>query len=205
MDKFSKLEIKIVDFINKEFEGTFPTKQSVLRFLKTTLGFTNEESQQWYALWYLNKNTKSAVKVGGDKYRIPWETIEEVNRGNALYKFVERLKEKDGDEDEVLEVYYPSEEHNKLVKTLLGDDFHYCDSSGYPKTPCVNFERDGLEIAGDSNDFEQFISGVGDQAWRIGDDGSGQEDYDNEEFNYVMYNDTTLEIVNSIFFVFIKI
>ena len=34
------------------------------------------------------------------------ETIENVNRGDTLYKFVERLKEKDGDEDEVLEVYY---------------------------------------------------------------------------------------------------
>ena len=49
--------------------------------------------------------------------------LRNVNRGDALYKFVERLKEKDGDEDEVLEVYYPSDEHNKLVKTLLGDDF----------------------------------------------------------------------------------
>lgn len=203
MDTLSKLEIKILDFINKEFVGTYPPKAKVIQWIKSTLGFTNEEAQQWYALWFLNKDTKSAVKVGnnefGDnKYRIPWETIENVNRGDALYKFVERLKEKDGDEDEVLEVYYPSDEHNKLVKTLLGDDFYYCDSSGYVKTPCVNFERDGLEIAGDSGDFEQFISGVGDQAWRIGDDGSGQEDYDTEEFNYVMYNDKTLDIVKRI-------
>lgn len=198
MNKFTPYEIKIIDFVNKEFSGTYPSKQSVIRWIKDTLGYTNEEAQHVFALWFLNKDTKSAVKVGGDKYRIPWETIEEVNREDALYKFVERLKEKDGDEDEVLEVYYPSEEHNKLVKTLLGDDFYYCDSSGYGKTPCVNFERDGLEIAGDGGDFEQFISGVGDQAWRIGDDGSGQEDYDNEEFNYVMYNDKTLEIVKKI-------
>jgi len=203
MDKFSKLEIKIIDFINKEFVGTYPSKAKVIKWLKTTLAFTNEEAKQWYALWVLNKDTKSAVKVGNDefgdnKYRIPWETIENVNRGDALYKFVERLKEKDGDEDEVLEVYYPSDEHNKLVKTLLGDNFYYCNSNGYPKTPCVNFERDGLEIAGDSDDFEQFISGVGEQAWRIGDDGAGSEDYDHEEFNYVMYNDKTLDIIKKI-------
>ena len=203
MDTLSKLEIKILDFINKEFVGTYPRKAKVIQWIKSTLGFTNEEAQQWYALWFLNKDTKSAVKVGnnefGDnKYRIPWETIENVNRGDALYKFVERLKEKDGDEDEVLEVYYPSDEHNKLVKTLLGNDFYYCDRNGYVKTPCIYFDRDGLEIAGDSNDFEQFISGVGDQAWRIGDDGSGQEDYDTEEFNYVMYNDKTLDIVKRI-------
>ena len=198
MDKFSKLEIKIIDFINKEFVGTYPSKAKVLQWLKTTLGFTNEEAQQWYALWFLNKDTKSYVDIGNDKFRIPWETIENVNRGDALYKFVERLKEKDGDEDEVLEVYYPSDEHNKLVKTLLGDNFYYCDSSGYVKTPCVNFERDGLEIAGDGGDFEQFISGVGDQSWRIGDDGANNEDYDNEEFNYVMYNDKTLDIVKKI-------
>ena len=198
MDTLSKLEIKILDFINKEFVGTYPTKAKVIQWIKSTLGFTNEEAQQWYALWFLNKDTKSYVDIGNDKFRIPWETIENVNRGDALYKFVERLKEKDGDEDEVLEVYYPSDEHNKLVKTLLGDDFYYCDSSGYVKTPCVNFERDGLEIAGDSGDFEQFISGVGDQAWRIGDDGSGAEDYDTEEFNYVMYNDKTLDIVKKI-------
>ena len=198
MDKFSKVEVKIIDFINKEFEGTYPTKPKVIHWIKKTLGFTNEEAQQWFALWFLNKNTKSAVKVGDDKYRIPWETIENVNRGDVLYKFVERLKEKDGDEDEVLEVYYSSDEHNNLVKTLLGDDFHYCNPNGYIKTPCLNFERDGLEIAGDSNDFEQFISGVGDQSWRIGDDGGSNEDYDNEEFNYVMYNDKTLEIVKKI-------
>ena len=198
MDKFSKLEIKIIDFINKEFVGTYPSKAKVLQWLKTTLGFTNEEAQQWYALWFLNKDTKSYVDIGNDKFRIPWETIENVNRGDALYKFVERLKEKDGDEDEVLEVYYPSDEHNKLVKTLLGDNFYYCDSSGYVKTPCVNFERDGLEIAGDGGDFEQFISGVGDQSWRIGDDGVNNEDYDNEEFNYVMYNDKTLDIIKKI-------
>ena len=198
MDKFSKLEIKIIDFINKEFVGTYPSKSKVLRWIKTTLGFTNEESQQWYALWVLNKDTKSYVDIGNDKFRIPWETIENVNRGDALYKFVERLKEKDGDEDEVLEVYYPSDEHNKLIKTLLGANFHYCDSSGYVKTPCVNFERDGLEIAGDGGDFEQFISGVGDQSWRIGDDGASNEDYDNEEFNYVMYNDKTLDIIKKI-------
>ena len=198
MDKFSKVEVKIIDFINKEFEGTYPTKPFVISWIKKTLGFTNEEAQQWFALWFLNKDTKSYVDIGNDKFRIPWETIENVNRGDTLYKFVERLKEKDGDEDEVLEVYYPSDEHNKLVKTLLGDDFHYCDSSGYVKTPCVNFERDGLEIAGGSDDFEQFISGVGDQSWRIGDDGGSNEDYDNEEFNYVMYNDKTLDIVKKI-------
>lgn len=198
MDKFSKVEVKIINFINKEFEGTYPTKPKVIQWIKKTLGFTNEEAQQWFALWFLNKNTKSYVDIGNDKFRIPWETIENVNRGDALYKFVERLKEKDGDEDEVLEVYYPSDEHNNLLKTLLGDDFHYCDSSGYVKTPCVNFERDGLEIAGGSDDFEQFISGVGDQSWRIGDDGGSNEDYDNDEFNYVMYNDKTLDIVKKI-------
>ena len=197
MDKFSKVEVKIIDFINKEFEGTYPTKSSVIKWIINTLGFSNEEAQQWFALWFLNKNTKSYVDIGNDKFRIPWETIENVNRGDALYKFVERLKEKDGDEDEVLEVYYPSDEHNKLVKTLLGGDFYYCD--GYrSNSPCIAFEPDGLEIAGDSNDFEQFISGVGEQSWRIGDDGSGSEDYDNEEFNYVMYNDETLDIVKKI-------
>ena len=105
MDKFSKVEVKILDFINKEFTGVYPTKAKVIHWIKNTLGFTNEEAQQWYALWFLNKSTKSMVNVGNDKWRIPWETIEEVNRGDALYKFVERLKEKDGDEDEVLEVY----------------------------------------------------------------------------------------------------
>ena len=198
MSKFTPYEIKIIDFVNKKFSGSYPTKSSVIHWIKKTLGFTNEEAKHVFALWFLNKDTKSAVKFGDNKYRIPWETIEEVNRGDALYKFVERLKEKDGDEDEVLEVYYPSDEHNKLVKTLLGDDFYYCNSSGYPKTPCVNFERDGLEIAGDSDDFEQFISGVGDQAWRIGDDGASNEDYDSEEFDYVMYNDKTVEILKKI-------
>ena len=198
MDKLSKSEVKILDFINKEFEGIYPTKSSVIKWIKNTLGFTNEEAQQWFALWFLNKDTKSYVDIGNDKFRIPWETIENVNRGDALYKFIERLKEKDGDEDEVLEVYYPSDEHNELVKTLLGDDFSYCNPNGYIKTPCVHFEKDGLEIAGDSNDFEQFISGVGDQSWRIGDDGGSNEDYDNEEFNYVMHNDKTLEILKKI-------
>jgi len=198
MSKFTPYEIKIIDFVNKEFSGTYPTKASVIKWIRNTLGYTNEEAQQVFALWFLNKDTKPYVDIGNDKFRIPWETIENVNRGDTLYKFVERLKEKDGDEDEVLEVYYPSDEHNKLVKTLLGDDFHYCDSSGYVKTPCVHFDRDGLEIAGDGGDFEQFISGVGDQAWRIGDDGGSNEDYDNEEFNYVMYNDKTLDIVKKI-------
>jgi hypothetical protein len=198
MSKFTPYEIKIIDFVNKAFSGTYPTKQSVINWIKNTLGYTNEEAQQVFALWFLNKDTKPYVDIGNDKFRIPWETIENVNRGDTLYKFVERLKEKDGDEDEVLEVYYPSDEHNKLVKTLLGDDFHYCDSSGYVKTPCVHFDRDGLEIAGDGGDFEQFISGVGDQSWRIGDDGGSNEDYDNEEFNYVMYNDKTLDIVKKI-------
>ena len=199
MNKFTPYEIKIIDFVNKKFSGTYPTKQSVIRWIKNTLGYTNEEAQHVFALWFLNKDTKSAVKVGdnefGDnKYRIPWETIENVNRGDTLYKFVERLKEKDGDEDEVLEVYYPSDEYNKLVKTLLGDNFYYCERNSY-KLPCVAFEPDGLEIAGDSGDFEQFISGVGDQSWRIDDDGSNSEDYDSEEFDYVMYNDKTLEIL----------
>tara|TARA_B100001769_G_C22112498_1_gene602355 strand:+ start:7406 stop:9271 length:1866 start_codon:yes stop_codon:yes gene_type:complete len=198
MSKFTPYEIKIIDFVNKEFSGIYPTKQSVIKWIKNTLGYTNEEAQQVFALWFLNKDTKSYVDIGNDKFRIPWETIEYVNRGDTLYKFVERLKEKDGDEDEVLEVYYPSDEHNKLVKTLLGDDFHYCNPNGYIKTPCVHFDRDGLEIAGSSEDFEQFISGVGDQAWRIGDDGGSNEDYDNEEFNYVMYNDKTLDIVKKI-------
>ena len=53
-------------------------------------------------------------------------------------------------------------------------------------------------ILWDGGDFEQFISGVGDQSWRIGDDGGSNEDYDNEEFNYVMYNDKTLDIVKKI-------
>ena len=197
MNKFTPYEIKIIDFVNKKFSGTYPTKKSVIRWIKNTLGFTNEESQQVYALWFLNKDTKSYVSIGKD-FRMPWETIENVNRGDTLYKFVERLKEKDGDEDEVLEVYYPSEEHNKLVKTLLGGDFYYCDPNGYVKTPCVHFDENGLVIAGGSDDFEQFISGVGDQSWRIGDDGGSNEDYDNEEFNYVMYNDKTLDIVKKI-------
>ena len=50
MDKFSKLEVKILDFINKEFVGTYPRKQKVIQWLKKTLGFTNEEAQQWYVV-----------------------------------------------------------------------------------------------------------------------------------------------------------
>ena len=39
MDKFSKVEVKIIDFINKEFVGTYPTKPKVIQWIKKTLGF----------------------------------------------------------------------------------------------------------------------------------------------------------------------
>ena len=195
MNKFTKAEVKILDIIDKEFGGSYTRKEKIQHWLRNTLGFTSDEAKQWYALWFLNKKTKDYVGIGSDKFRIPWETIEEVNRPDALYKFVERLKQYGGDEDKVLEDYYPSEEHNELVKTLLGDEFYYCSYGYNSKTPCVEFKEDGLEIAGDRTEFEDFLSGVGDQAWRINDDGSSNEDHSTEEFDYVMYNDETLEIL----------
>lgn len=194
MNKFSKSEVKTLDYITKHLGAGNVDKRVMLKWLRDTLGFDTEESIKFYKLWFLNKSKKAAINTGESKWRVPWETIEEVNRGDELVKFIKRVEENDGDVDEVLEVYYPNEEDNNLLSTLMGPDFKYCTNYGR-SLPCIEFEEDGLEIAGDSHSFESFISGVGDQAWRINDDGEHSEDYDTEEFNYAMYDDKTLEIL----------
>ena len=184
MDKLSKSEIKILKILDKHV-GIPSSKEETLKFLMDTLAFSHHEALDYYKLWYLNKEDI-----------IPYEEMEDIERGDTfLTNILDRIiKSENSPYEEVDKIH---DENEKDYLKLLGP-WWYRNCNRYSgNLPCIDWEDDGIVLNLDDLQWEQYFSGLGeDEAWRYKAATSyyqeNQEDFEDEEFDYAIYNDETI-------------
>jgi len=184
MEKLSKSEIKILKILDKHV-GIPSHKEETIKFLKDTLAFSPHQSLDFYKLWYLNQEDI-----------IPYEEMEDIDRGATfLTRMLDRIaKSEDSPSEEVDKIY---DENQKDYLKLLGPWWYRSCGRYSGKIPCIEWEDDGIVLNLDNLQWEQYFSWLGeDEAWRyknaVSYYGSDNEELDDSEFDYAIYNDETI-------------
>ena len=184
MDKLSKSEIKILKILDHHV-GIPSDKDETIKFLMDTLAFNHHQALDYYKLWYLNKEDI-----------IPYEEMEDIDRGTTfLTNILDRIIKSENSPNEEIDKIH--DENQKDYLKLIGP-WWYLNCGRYSgKLPCIDWEDDGIVLNLDDLQWEQYFSGLGeDEAWRYKAATShyqeNQEDYEEEEFHYAIYNDETI-------------
>ena len=184
MDKLSRSEIKILKILDHHV-GIPSDKDETIKFLMDTLAFSHHEALDYYKLWYLNKEDI-----------IPYEEMEDIDRGATfLTNILDRIiKSENSPYEEIDKI---QDENQKDYLKLMGP-WWYLNCNRYSgKLPCIEWEDDGIVLNLDDLQWEEYFSGLGeDEAWRYKAATSyyqeNQEDFEDEEFDYAIYNDETI-------------
>ena len=184
MDKLSRSEIKILKILDHHV-GIPSDKDETIKFLMDTLAFSHHEALDYYKLWYLNKEDV-----------IPYEEMEDIDRGATfLTNILDRIiKSENSPYEEIDKIH---DENQKDYLKLIGP-WWYLNCGRYSgKLPCLDWEDDCIVLNLDDLQWEQYFSGLNeDEAWRykaaISYYQENQEDYEDEEFHYAIYNDETI-------------
>jgi len=183
MDKLSKSEIKILTLLDNHV-GDLSNKDATLNFLTGTLAFSIGEARQFYKLWYLNQEDE-----------IPYKKMTNIIRDHSFVtQLLERISKADNAYEEVDKIY---DENQKDYLKLLGPWWYSSCARYSSKIPCIEWEDDGIILNLDSFQWEEYFSGLGeDEVWRYKNATSyyndDNEEFDNEEFEYAMYDDETI-------------
>jgi len=184
MNKLSKSEIKILKILDRHV-GIPSDKDETIKFLMDTLAFTRHQALDYYKLWYLNKEDI-----------IPYEEMEDIDRGATfLINILGRImNSEDSPSEEVDKIH--DEDKNDYLK-LMGPWWYRSCGRYTGRLPCIEWEDDGIVLNLDSQQWEEYFSGLGeDGVWRYNTATShyqeNQEDYEDEEFHYAIYNDETI-------------
>ena len=181
----NKKEIRVLKLIDANVRGNH--KANVTSYLRNQLGLPNDIANKIYALWVLN------FRKDG-KY----EEIEEVNRDTQpILNFLKKIQQDEMDEDDIPERFFG---RMNFCKGSYGG--YYSRSSW--NTPCVSIDSDNVtfRLGHDFGEYREITGLYSDDAWMYSEAHSNYSDYydeyDSEEFNYVNFNDETLELVKKI-------
>ena len=184
MEKLSKSEIKILKILDRHV-GIPSDKDETIKFLMGTLAFSPHQSLDFYKLWYLNQEDI-----------IPYEEMEDIDRGTTfLTRMIDRIaKSEDSPSEEVDKIY---DENQKDYLKLLGPWWYRSCGRYSGKIPCIEWEDDGIVLNLDNLQWEQYFSGLDeDEVWRyknaISYYSDDNEEFDDSEFDYAIYNDEVL-------------
>jgi hypothetical protein len=184
MDKLSKSEIKILKILDSHV-GIPSDKVETLKFLMDTLAFNHHQALDYYKLWYLNQEDI-----------IPYEEMEDIDRGTTfLTNILDQIIKSENSPHVILDKIH--DENEKDYLKLLGP-WWYRNCNRYSgNLPCIDWEDDGIVLNLGDLQWEQYFSGLGeDEAWRykaaISYYQENQEDFQDEEFDYAIYNDETI-------------
>lgn len=184
MEKLSKSEIKILKLLDHHV-GMPSDKNETIKFLKDTLAFTHHQALDYYKLWYLNQESI-----------IPYEEMEDIDRGSTfITRMLDQIVKSEDSPDDAADKIYDDNQRDYLK--LLGPWWYQKCGRYSGRVPCIEWEDDGVVLNLDSTQWENYFSGLGeDEAWRYGAAQShyseNQEDYEDEEFHYAIYNDETI-------------
>ncbi len=190
MRKLTLAEKKIFQYIDNNIDIDAPnTKSLVIKLLKDNFGFTSGEALKFFINWYYSS--------GYD-----YETYELDEDKNPLFDFIQTISTitTRGELDYFIDELYDKD--NILYRRLNGEYFNIaCQYSG--NIPCLNFDLDGITIELDSQNWEEYFSGLyEDDWWRYYESHSNYsdnyEDFESDEFNYMSYNDDTIDILGDI-------
>lgn len=184
MEKLSRSEIKILKLLDHHV-GIPSDKNETIKFLKDTLAFTHHQALDYYKLWYLNQESI-----------IPYEEMEDIDRGSTfITRMLDQIVKSEDSPDDAADKIYDDNQRDYLK--LLGSWWYQKCGRYSGRVPCIEWEDDGVVLNLDSTQWENYFSGLGeDEAWRYGAAQShyseNQEDYEDEEFHYAIYNDETI-------------
>ena len=184
MDKLSKSEIKILKILDKHVGGSLINKEETIEFLRDTLAFNHHQALDYYKLWYLNQEDI-----------IPYEEMEDIDRGSTfLTGMLDRIINSVSSPSEEVDKIYDENEKDYLKS--LGPWWYKGCARYTGRLPCIEWEDDGVVLNLDDLQWEQYFSGLGeDEAWRYKNAssyyGEDNEDLEDEEFDYAIYNDET--------------
>jgi len=184
MDKLSRSEIKILKILDRHV-GIPSDKDETIKFLMDTLAFNHHQALDYYKLWYLNKEDI-----------IPYEEMEDIDRGTTfLTRMLDQIINSVASPDEEVDKIH--DENDKEYVKLLGPWWYRSCGRYSGKLPCIDWEDDGIVLNLEPIQWEQYFSGLGeDEAWRYKAATSyyqeNQEDFEDEEFDYAIYNDETI-------------
>ena len=183
----NKKEIRVLKLINDNVSGA--NRTSAVRYLIDELGFPNQIAVKVSTLWFLNYREDG-------KY----EEIEEVNRDtNPILTFLNRMEEEpeEFDQSDIPDKFYGKMQACKKTYQSYG--------RSSVNTPCIEIDTDGVTFyLGDDISSYTDITGVyEDDYWRYSESfsnygGDYYDEYDDEEFNYLNFNDETIELMKKI-------
>lgn len=180
MRNLNKLEKNLLRFIDSNNKTT---KNEIINSLKETLGFSYEESNYYYKLWYF---------LNGRDYD---ELLFDENKTD-LKNYVKTIVDSDNPDDYIDEIY---KENESLLRKIYGDNFNY----HLRDTPSLDWTSEGLKLNLSYEDWDMYFSGLNEDSIHFYYEmGSGYIDHsyevDEEEFNYVVTDDETIELLSHI-------
>jgi len=185
MRELSNLEKRIYSHLDTFFTDKFVKKNKVINHLKNTFEFDDELIYNLYSTWYFYR--------GSD-----YDTLK-INDGNiGLVGFLEKIIDNHSPQSVIDDLY----ENNKpLLERIYGDFFNF---DGLPD---LTWNSLYLEINLNWDHWEEYFSGFESNDddlyiynnYVLNNYGSyNSENYDSDEFNYLNYNETTIELLEKL-------
>lgn len=185
MRELTSLEKKIYNYLDTFFTDKKVNKEKIIKHLNNTFEFDDELTQNLFNGWYFYR--------GSD-----YDSLKIIDDNINLVSFLNKIIDSHSPESYVEDLY----ENNKpLFERIYGDFFNY---NGLPDLTWNSFY---LEINLNTESWENYFSG-----FESSDDdlyiynkyvlnsyyGEDYEYYDSDEFNYLSYNETTIELLEKL-------
>jgi predicted DNA binding CopG/RHH family protein len=182
MRKLSKLEKKIFNYLDGKIDDVYNGKQAI-KMLRDIFGYDDQESRDLYINWYFSK---------GEDYET-FELDEEKN----LYQFIKKISSL-GSSDEIDEYTdYVYDNDRNFLERIYGDYFSIPCGTWNSSTPCIVFEKTGINLELSKEDWMEYFSGLSDEdSWIYYQINSSYisdwENVDKDELNYISYDGETI-------------
>jgi hypothetical protein len=189
MNKLSKAEIKILTWLDKHVDNIVDQNKAY-KELVSVLGFSYSQATKFYNLWYLNQDEN-----------IPYKELTDIKRDSELViQYLEEISKSNNPEEKVDELY---DKNKKEFLKFMGPWWNLRCGGWASTSPCIRWKSNEVTLVLDTYHWEKYFSGLDeDSIWRYNDATShyseNNEDFDDDEFNYVLYDDETLKKLKSL-------
>jgi hypothetical protein len=183
MRKLSKLEKKIFNYLDGKIDDVYNGKQAI-KILRDVFGYDDQESRDMYINWYFSK---------GEDYET-FELDEEKN----LYQFIKKISSLGSsvEIDEYTDYVYDNDRN--FLERIYGDYFSIPCGGWGDSTPCIVFEKTGINLELSKEDWMEHFSGLSDEdSWIYYQSSSNYvsdwEHVEEDELNYISYDGETID------------
>ena len=186
MDKLNKFEINVLELLDVEVGNRLwvdSYKDKAMKIL-SSLRISDSEAIDLYRLWYFNPKVEGVEYSEMDIDRAVTPLLKFTTKMSVLIK-PERVEYLDNIDEELLEKLY-------------GDWFHWGCS-----VPSLHWNNYGVELNLSREEWEEHFSGLDEYSlYRYHESfdpyGSYYDEMDNDELNYISFNDETIDHLKTI-------